>query len=838
MTDLQLVAPLAGWVLPLAAVPDPVFAEGMMGPGLAIDPIGDTLHAPCDATVATLHAAGHAVTLQVGAPAAGVTLLMHVGIDTVAMAGRGFTPLVAVGDRVRAGDPLIRFDLDAVVQGASAAVTPVIVVEGAEVTLVDPAHDRLIAVGEPLVRIVAGQGGTIAAANTDEGVSREMTVHLPHGLHARPAARIVAAVRASGAEVTLLSGERSASAASPVALLSLGLAHGSTVTAQARGGDTAAVLDTVEALLTAEVEAAPAAPTTAAVQPAPAPAPASVAEPGAIAGVLAAPGLAVGLAAWLRAAVPDLPTGGEGVAAEQARLVEGLATVATALDAAAAKGGQMSHVLGAHRAILDDPDLRARADAAILNGMSAAAAIMTAAEAQEAQLRASGNARIAERADDIRDVALRVVHAILGTAPAALTVPAGAIVLADDLLPSQLAALAGTGIGGFAVAGGGPTSHVAILAAGMGVPMVVALREAIRVIADGTPLILDADAAILIPDPAADRLVQAKATIAARAAAEATARAAGDRPAATADGVAIHVYANLGSVADAQAAAAAGAEGCGLLRTEFLFLDRTTPPDVAEQAEQYRGVVDGLPGRPVVIRLLDVGGDKPAPYLEIPAEENPALGLRGIRVALARPDVLDDQLRAILAVPDVERCRIMVPMVASADEMSATRTALDRLRDELGIGPVQLGAMIETPAAAATADLIAAHADFLSVGSNDLTQYVLAMDRGNPALAAGIDGLHPAVLRLIRMTCEGAATRGVPVSVCGGLAADPLAAPILIGLGVRTLSVPPARVPATKALVAGLTLAAAQGLASEALAASGAPQVRALARRFAEESGR
>ena len=180
----------------------------------------------------------------------------------------------------------------------------------------------------------------------------------------------------------------------------------------------------------------------------------------------------------------------------------------------------------------------------------------------------------------------------------------------------------------------------------------------------------------------------------------------------------------------------------------------------------------------------------------------------------------------------------MVPMVASVDEMIAVREALDRLRGELGIAPVQLGAMIETPAAAATADLIAAHADFLSIGSNDLTQYVLAMDRGNPALAAGIDGLHPAVLRLIRMTCDGAALRQVPVSVCGGLSADPLAAPILIGLGVRTLSVPPARVPATKALVAGLTLSAAQDVASAALAATSAAQVRNLARRFTEETSR
>ncbi|MEH3158700.1 MAG: phosphoenolpyruvate--protein phosphotransferase [Sphingomonas taxi] len=831
MIDVALVAPLAGWALPLGAVPDPVFAEGMMGPGLAIDPTGDTLHAPCDGIVQTVHAAGHAITLT---PGAGVSLLMHIGIDTVAMAGRGFQPLVAVGDRVRAGDPLIRFDLDSVVLGAAAAVTPLILIEGDGVAIVDMAADRIVAVGDPIARLVAsGAGATAAPASEGVTVRHAMIVRLPHGLHARPAARIAAAVRDAGAEVMLHAETGSASAASPVGMLALGLAHGTPVTVEVRGADTAALAATIEALLTAEVDGeAPAAP-----PPAPV-APAATVEPGAIAGVPAAPGLAVGPVHWLRVETPDVPTSGEGITVERERLAAGLAAVEAALDAAAAAPGQIGHVLGAHRAILTDPDLNARADAGIANGLSAAAAIMTAAETLGAQLRGSGNARIAERADDIRDVALRVVHAILGSEPATLTVPEGAIVLADDLLPSQLAGLAEARVGGFAVARGGPTSHVAILAAGMGVPMVVALGKALEPLTDGTLLILDADAGVVVPDPAAERLAAAQAAIAARAAAEAAARAAGDRPAAMADGLAIGVYANLGSIADAEAAAAAGAEGCGLLRTEFLFLDRATAPDVAEQAADYRGVVAGLPGRPVVIRLLDVGGDKPAPYLAIPAEENPALGVRGIRVALARPEVLDAQLRAILSVPDVDRVRIMVPMVASVAEMIAVRTALDALRAELGIGPVPLGAMVETPAAAATADLIAAHADFLSIGSNDLTQYVLAMDRGNPALATGIDGLHPAVLRLIGITCQGAAQRGVPVSVCGGLAADPLAAPILIGLGVRTLSVPPARVPATKALVAGLTLAATQALAEGALAAIGPAEVRTLARRFAEETGR
>ncbi|MBJ6121877.1 phosphoenolpyruvate--protein phosphotransferase [Sphingomonas mollis] len=834
MTDMQLFAPLAGWAVPLAAVPDPVFAEGMMGQGMAIDPTGDTLHAPCDAIVLTVHAAGHAITLAVSE---GVSMLMHIGIDTVAMGGAGFTPLVQPGDRVTAGSPLIRFDLDRIVRGAAAAITPVLVLDHDGVTVTERCGEGPVSVGDPLMRVrFDGVGAKVTPSTTDtaagEIVRQDVVVQLPHGLHARPAARIVATVRGHDVRVDFRRGDAVVSAASAVALLSLGLAHGAKVTIEATGPDAAAAIAAIEPLLISEANTQ-----VPAVAPRAVAAPVELAE-GAIGGVTAAPGLAVGTGWWLRPALPDVPAHGEGVAIERTRLATGIDAVARTLAEAAATPGQMGGVLKAHQAILDDPTLIDRAVQAIDAGAAAASAILTAAVEQGAQLRASGNARIAERADDIHDVALRVVHAILGTEAAPLDVPAGAIVLAHDLLPSQLAALAGQKVGGFAVVGGGPTSHVAILAAGMGVPMLVALGEPLDAVADGTMLVIDADGGALHVDPDADRLDRAQATIASRAAAEAAARAAGDRPTVMADGTAVSVYANLGSIADARAAADAGAEGCGLLRTEFLFLDRATAPTEAEQAADYGGVAAALAGKPVVIRLLDVGGDKPAPYLDIAAEENPALGVRGIRVALAQPQILETQLRAILSVADVEHCRIMVPMVASVDEMIAVRTVLDRLRGELGIGPVQLGAMVETPAAAITADLLAAHVDFLSVGSNDLTQYVLAMDRGNPALAAGIDGLHPAVLRLIQSACRGAATRGVPVSVCGGLAADPLAVPILLGLGVRTLSVPPARVPATKALVAALSLAQATAQAEAAVAVDSAGAVRALARRFAEELAR
>src|SRR6185437_5279926 len=236
-------------------------------------------------------------------------------------------------------------------------------------------------------------------------------------------------------------------------------------------------------------------------------------------------------------------------------------------------------------------------------------------------------------------------------------------------------------------------------------------------------------------------------------------------------------------------------------------LDREAPPGEQEQADLYRAVAARLDGRPLTVRTLDIGGDNPAPYLPFPPEENPALGLRGVRVSLWRPDLLAVQLRAILRAVPAAQCRIMVPMIAHLSEFREVRHALDRARAELGVtASVSLGVMVETPAAAMTADLLAAEADFLSIGTNDLTQYCLATDRGNPGLAANFDALHPAVLRLIAATTEGASRHGRPVSVCGGLASDVTAAPILIGLGIRGLSAAAAQIPALKACIHKLTL--------------------------------
>jgi phosphocarrier protein FPr/phosphocarrier protein len=295
-----------------------------------------------------------------------------------------------------------------------------------------------------------------------------------------------------------------------------------------------------------------------------------------------------------------------------------------------------------------------------------------------------------------------------------------------------------------------------------------------------------------------------------------------------ADGTRIEVFANLGGAGEAAAAVAGGAEGCGLLRTEFLFMDRAEPPGEDEQRRAYQAVAAALEGRPLIVRTLDVGADKPVGYLPLPPQANPALGVRGVRVSLAWPQLLRAQLRAILRVRPAGQVQIMLPMVASLGELRAARAIAAELAAELAVALPPIGVMIETPAAAVTADLLAAEADFLSIGTNDLAQYALAMDRTSAELAAQVDALHPAVLRLVRDAVAGAARHGRTVAVCGSLASELAAAPILLGLGVIELSAAPAAIPDLKAALRELTLGQCREIAERAVNCASAAEVRAL----------
>ena len=823
-STIELWAPLPGWVLPLADVPDPVFSAGLAGDGLAIDPTGNTVHAPCAGTVAWPPHGAHAVTLRSMAG----ELLIHVGIDTVALGGEVFRRLVADGQTVVPGQPLLAFDLDRVAHEAPSVITPIVVSDRIGRTIAWKAAPGRIEIGMPLLKIAVADA-TPAALPVDGSAAKvEALFRVPfeHGLHARPAARLVAALESFAATVIVRDRDRLADARSPVALMTLGLQRGDTVSVAATGPDAEAALGAVGTLL-ARVTASPMRAEAPRVAP-----PTAGSE---LAAVLAARGLARGEAVLLRweRRVPGPALGDP--ASEQRRLVAALARVDAAL-ARLASDGALQGVFVAHRALLADPTLSEAARARIAAGWSAGAAWVEAIAAGIRSFAAGGGERLAARHADLTDLEQHVLGALAGEEPfTGRVLPQDAVVLCQDLLPSQLLGLDAARIAAVVTADGGPTAHVAILAAARGLPMLVAAGPALLAIAPGTRLVVDAEAGRVHVAPDDATWQNAGARLAAHRSAAIADRAAATLPAVTLDGVRVHVLANLGASGETAAAVALGAEGCGLLRTEFLFADRATAPSVAEQTAAYAEIALALGGRPLTLRTLDAGSDKPLPYLELPAEPNPALGLRGLRLGLRHPALLDQQLQAVLEGGGVT-ARVLLPMVTDRSELLEVRTALESRARARGRSCPALGVMIETPAAALRAESLVQDADFVSIGTNDLAQYTLAMDRLNAALANRLDALHPAVLQLIERVARAGRAAGKPVAVCGGLASDTEAVPVLIGLGIGELSVVPALVPRLKALIRRLDSAKCASLASEALALDDAGGVRARLRQwFAEQ---
>jgi phosphoenolpyruvate-protein phosphotransferase len=829
---LTLRAPLEGWCMPLAATPDPVFSAGMMGDGIALDPTGGELVAPFAGEVVAMPASGHAVSLR---STAGIEVLIHVGIDTVALDGRGFTPHVAAGQKVAVGESLLSVDLDLVARNAPSLVTPIVITNLASHTIQFRHEPGAVRAGDVLLTLAAdGASGysAVAAVAAAGGKRREacLTIALAHGLHARPAALIAQSLKGLAAEVELVVGERRANARSVVSIMALGLRQGDELRVVALGREAEAALVALAAGLEQarlrETGGAPAPPRS--TRSAAAIAVTLAQDRAVLTGAIAAPGFAIGQATRLARQEIAVTRVGQGVAHERAELERARSLVSARLtQIAQANAGARGDIVAAHLEFLSDPMLEAAAQRAIGAGQSAGFAWRAAIGESVAALATLDDERLRERIDDLRDIEAQVLLALgAAAAPMSTQLPHGAVLIAEALLPSELVALDRDRLAAVCLVGGGTTSHVAILAAAMNLPMLVGLGARLAEIADGATLIVDADQGRLELRPDAAAVTAAEQRVRRSAARSAAQRNAAQRECRTADGIRIEVFANVGSEADAQAAVVNGAEGCGLLRTEFLFLERSAPPSDDEQRAAYQAIADALAPRPMVLRLLDVGGDKTLSYLPMPAEDNPTLGLRGIRTGLARPELLRTQLRAALGVSG-EQLRLLVPMVTEVAELRQVRALVGEIAQQLGrSGPVPIGAMIETPAAAATSQQLATEADFLSIGSNDLTQYTLAMDRGHPGLATRVDALHPAVLTLIGLAAAGAGR--CQLAVCGAMAADPLAVPLLLGLGVTELSVVPARVPAVKELIGRLVLGQCAEIARAALTLEHAPAVRAL----------
>jgi phosphocarrier protein FPr len=834
---LRLVAPLSGCLLPIDQVPDPVFAQKMVGDGISIDPTSNVLVSPCDGDVIQVHPSNHAVTVKT---AEGVEILMHIGLDTVELRGEGFTPQVQLGDRVTTGQPLIEFDVDYVALHAKSLLTQVVVTNTERVAEF-VASSGLVQSGKDifLELVLADNREATVAADGELATSEPIVIPNPIGLHARPAAVLVNLAKKYQSHVYLHRGSDRANAKSVVALMNLQVGHGATVTLEAQGTDAKeAITELTEAVRSGlgEAGAAPSSAPASIAQSAlkaPPPQPKSD-DPNILLGVAASSGLAVGNTYRVREQTLHVNEVGESPEKERRKLEDAIAKAALEVESIRAKvHGQgdpgKAAIFAAHQEILDDPELMDIATSAINKGKSAAFAWQQTYTEQAHQLSQLDNELLAQRANDVRDVGMRVLRLLTGIEATEMKYPRDTILIAEDLTPSDMANLDRDRVMGFCTLAGGATSHVAILARSMGIPAIAGIEPRVMDLADGTPVILDGSKGKLRLNAPVQDIERTQARIERQATKRAEDLKHAFAPAVTKDGHRIEIVANIGSIKDAEEAASLGAEGVGLLRTEFIFMERSQAPTEAEQTGIYRGIAEAMgPDKPIIIRTLDVGGDKPLPYLPMAHEENPFLGERGIRFGFDQPELQRTQLRAILQAASAGKLRVMFPMIGRIEELRMAKAMLEEERQQLNLPPIDVGIMIEVPSAALMAETLAKEVDFFSVGTNDLTQYTLAVDRGHPKLAPFVDGVHPAVLRLIDQAVKGAGRYGKWVGVCGGIGSDPQAIPILMGLGVRELSASVTMIPSIKAQVRSLDLDHCQKLAAAALGMETAAAVRDL----------
>ncbi len=736
-----------------------------------------------------------------------------------------------------------------IVEGAVAAA--VAARAGSSLDEVQAEARGAIAMKEAQLGISGPQGGDRPASDGDgavEGPQARIPILNEIGLHARPAALVAELASRYDADLRLSKegGAGPVSARSLTGLMTLVARKGDQLIATASGPqaeDALAALSDLasegfgEGVASGAASALPASPAepaagSAGVSPVSPVAPA----PGqTLRGIAASAGIAFGPVRHLSAGFEAPPErASEGAEVELGRLAAARETARSAIEhdrdeiARRSTAGDAA-IFGAHLALLDDEALVGSARARIEAGDAAETAWHAAFVETAATWRSLDDELLRERAADVEDVGRRVLTALCGGSERA-SVSGPGVLVASELTPADAAAVDPAVVRGIAAARGTATAHAAILSRALGIPAVVGLGDTILAVPEGTQVLLDGGVGTVLVAPSEDAVEAARLAREQERRRRDQALRHASEPAVTRDGVTIEVAANLGGAGGAASAVELGADGVGLLRTEFLFLDRPEIPGEEEQVRTLAQIASELGGRPLIVRTLDVGADKPLPAVPMAPEQNPFLGRRGIRLSLEHPELLATQLRAVLRVAAEHPLKVMFPMVATLGELEAALHAVGEARHATGVdAPLEVGIMVEVPSAALEARQLAARADFFSIGTNDLTQYTMAAERGNEHVGDLLTGPQPAVLRLIAETVAGAEAFGRWVGVCGELAGDPAAALLLVGLGARELSMAPPLVAEVKAALRSVTLADAADAARRALDARDAADARGLA---------
>lgn len=829
MREFSIISPLSGKFLPIEQVPDEVFATKVLGDGIAIVPSDNILCAPCSGKISQLHKSHHAVTIE---SENGQQVLLHIGINTVNLKGEGFKPLVKEGDSVTIGQGLIEFNQKLIEEKGLSAITIMLLLESEKLSYKFNKLEQLVsgktALGSVSFNVKNETANEIMLNNEKAYESVPFFVRLPSGMHARPAGQLAEIAKKYNSTIEIVKDGKVANITSIISVLGLEIEENDEIVIVAVGSDseeaTKAILkylvqreeEEIETFSKEHVVLKDTASTLV------------KSDERTLVGVGASEGIVIGKVTILKnekynyeEKSQDSATQREKLEKAQKQAYQDVLNLESNLQ-----DKSKIAIFAAHREMINDPEITEDAVELIEKGYTAAYAWNTAIEERAKRLESLKNELIAGRANDIRDIGERVLRAILGLKTEVKSFNEDTILIAEDLTPSDLIQIEQSKVLGFCTTTGGATSHVAILARSMGITAIAGIEKRALDLKEGTEVILDGDQGSLRLSPSQEEREEVVLKQEKIALKKELALRNSQLEATTKDGTRVEVVANIGGISDAKKSVEIGGEGVGLLRSEFLFLDRDNAPSEKEQLDTYQEISDLLGDKTLVIRTLDIGGDKALHYLPLPAEENPFLGVRGIRLCLKKQEIFREQLRAILNVKTNRPINIMFPMVGQLSELREAKAILNEERAKLGNPTVHVGIMIEVPSAAVMAEQFAKEVDFFSIGTNDLTQYALAMDRGHNELAKSVDGLHPAVLNLINMTVKAAKKHGKWVGVCGGIASDSKAIPVLIGLGIDELSLSIPNIPMIKSLIRELNKSECEKIIPQILGAESASEVR------------
>ncbi|WP_119328859.1 phosphoenolpyruvate--protein phosphotransferase [Cysteiniphilum halobium] len=827
--SLTLYAPVNGFIVELDQVPDPVFAQEMVGNGFAIEPLDQTIYAPVVGIVKNIATTKHAITI---ATESGYDVLIHFGLESVALNGQGIEVHVSLNDPVNTNTALLSFDLPLISKKIKSLITPVIITDYQKDNLPlkikgrCTAQTAVISLDHKLDR-----HGAITSPDTQDQifVTCSITINNPHGLHARPAALLAHTLKSFDATAVIYKDDASADVKSIVALLGLNVQYHDKITLTVSGQDAKKAADALESALInfADDHIAEAQKTfkTELDQ--------AKIKGNQYFGISAAKGLVIGELQRINEENFNYAD-----TASNSTEIEELKRFALAKNKYEQQlSAQMrSHthdkakhaMLGAHLELLNDSNINDLMTQSLAQGKTAEYAWDQAILAAISILEKTQSTLIQERIADLKDIRKQVLYLLTNNTPTKTHYTKPTILIADEFSLSDILE-ANENVVGFISIKGGRTSHVAIIANNNNLPLLIQVDNSLFSHC-GQEIILNATDGYAVIDPDLDTITRYQAKITALNDTLTLMRTKATEPAITKDGHSIHCYMNIKSPKECLNFTQSGAEGIGLFRSEFIFYDRLAAPTEDEQLNIYNDVLNATNNMPIIIRTLDAGGDKQIDYLKMAHELNPFLGVRGIRLCLKHPEILRTQLRAIIRTQN-PNAHIMLPMITHIEEFRQVKTIYEEERLKLGINIKQpLGIMVEVPSVVFQAELFAKEVDFMSIGTNDLTQYLLAMDREHDVLAAEIDHLHPAVIQAINLANIAAQKHNTKLSICGLMAADQEALAILIGLGIKHLSMRSNMLAENKALIRGLNLTDCQQLAQHALTLESAKAVRMLVR--------